>query len=47
MYAPAPGLTADQVLQAFRHDAPSLLFGAMIMAVGLVVGGVFRNPPQA
>jgi sigma-B regulation protein RsbU (phosphoserine phosphatase) len=36
MYAPAPGLTADQVLQAFRHDAPSLLFGAMIMAVGLV-----------
>ncbi len=32
----APELTADQVLQAFRHDAPSLLFGAMIMAVGLV-----------
>ncbi len=36
MYAPAPGLTADQVLQAFRRDTPSLLFGAMIMAVGLV-----------
>jgi sigma-B regulation protein RsbU (phosphoserine phosphatase) len=36
MYAPAPGLTADQVLQTFRRDAPSLLFGAMIMAVGLV-----------
>jgi sigma-B regulation protein RsbU (phosphoserine phosphatase) len=36
MYAPAPELTADQVLQAFRHDVPSLLFGAMIMAVGLV-----------
>jgi hypothetical protein len=36
MHAPAPGLTADEVLQAFRHDAPSLLFGAMIMAVGLV-----------
>jgi sigma-B regulation protein RsbU (phosphoserine phosphatase) len=36
MYAPAPELTADQVLQAFRHDAPSLLFGAIIMAVGLV-----------
>jgi phosphoserine phosphatase RsbU/P len=29
-------LTADQVLQTFRHDASSLLFGAMIMAVGLV-----------
>ena len=36
MYASAPGLTADQILRAFRHDAPSLLFGAMIMAVGLV-----------
>ena len=32
----APQLTADQVLQTFRHDVPSLLFGAMIMAVGLV-----------
>jgi phosphoserine phosphatase RsbU/P len=40
MYAPAPGLTADQVLQTFRHDAPSLLFGAMIMAVGLVAAAV-------
>ncbi|MGD0268286.1 MAG: PP2C family protein-serine/threonine phosphatase [Candidatus Sulfotelmatobacter sp.] len=36
MYAPVPELTADQVLQAFRHDAPSLLFGAIIMAVGVV-----------
>jgi phosphoserine phosphatase RsbU/P len=36
MYAPVPERTADQVLQVFRHDAPSLLFGAMIMAVGLV-----------
>jgi phosphoserine phosphatase RsbU/P len=36
MYAVAPELTADQVLRTFRHDAPSLLFGAMIMAVGLV-----------
>jgi sigma-B regulation protein RsbU (phosphoserine phosphatase) len=36
MYAPAPEMTADQVLQAFHHDGPSLFFGAMIMAVGLV-----------
>jgi sigma-B regulation protein RsbU (phosphoserine phosphatase) len=36
MYAPSPQMTADQVLQTFRHDAPTLLFGAMIMAVGLV-----------
>jgi sigma-B regulation protein RsbU (phosphoserine phosphatase) len=36
MYAPAPQITGDQVLQTFRHDVPSLLFGAMIMAVGLV-----------
>jgi len=36
MYAPAPELTANQVLRAFRHDAPSLLFGAMIMGVGVV-----------
>jgi sigma-B regulation protein RsbU (phosphoserine phosphatase) len=34
----APELSANQVLQAFRHDAPSLLFGAIIMAVGLVSG---------
>src|ERR1700683_1248604 len=40
MYAPVPELTANQVLQAFRHDAPSLLFGAIIMAVG-VVAAVF------
>ena len=31
-----PELTADDVLQAFRHDAPSLFFGAAIVAVGLV-----------
>jgi sigma-B regulation protein RsbU (phosphoserine phosphatase) len=36
MYVPAPEMTADQVLQAFRHDGPNLFFGAMIMAVGLV-----------
>jgi sigma-B regulation protein RsbU (phosphoserine phosphatase) len=33
-------MTANQVLRAFRHDAPSLLFGAMIMAVGLVAAAV-------
>jgi sigma-B regulation protein RsbU (phosphoserine phosphatase) len=36
MYAPSPEITADQVLQAFGHDAPSLFFGAAIVAVGLV-----------
>jgi len=36
MYASAPEVTANQVLQSFRHDGPSLFFGAMIMAVGLV-----------
>jgi phosphoserine phosphatase RsbU/P len=36
MYVPARVLSADQVLQVFRHDGPSLFFGAMIMAVGLV-----------
>ena len=36
MYAPAPEMTADQVLQAFHRDGLSLFFGAMIMAVGLV-----------
>ncbi|MFZ0859817.1 MAG: hypothetical protein WCA27_24710 [Candidatus Sulfotelmatobacter sp.] len=36
MYATAPELTADQVLQAFHHDAPALFLGAMIVAVGLV-----------
>jgi sigma-B regulation protein RsbU (phosphoserine phosphatase) len=40
MHAPAPELTADQVLRAFRHDAPSLLFGAMIMGVGLVAAAI-------
>ncbi len=40
MYAIAPELTADQVLQTFRHDVPTLLFGAMIMAVGLVAAAV-------
>jgi len=32
----SPALTGDQVLQAFRHDAPSLFLGAVIVAVGLV-----------
>jgi phosphoserine phosphatase RsbU/P len=36
MYAPSPQFTADQVLQAFRHDAPALFLGAIIVAVGLV-----------
>jgi sigma-B regulation protein RsbU (phosphoserine phosphatase) len=36
MHLPSSELTADQVLQAFRHDAPSLFFGAVIIAVGLV-----------
>jgi sigma-B regulation protein RsbU (phosphoserine phosphatase) len=36
MVAPAPEITADQVLQAFHHDGPNLFLGAMIMAVGLV-----------
>ena len=36
MYAPSPQMAADQVLQTFRRDVPTLLFGAMIMAVGLV-----------
>jgi sigma-B regulation protein RsbU (phosphoserine phosphatase) len=40
MYAPAPEMTADQVLQTFRHDVPTLLFGAMIMGVGLVAVAV-------
>jgi len=36
MCASAPEVTANQVLESFRHDGPSLFFGAMIMAVGLV-----------
>jgi len=36
MYAPAPEMTADQVLQAFHHDAFNLFLGAAIVAVGLV-----------
>jgi phosphoserine phosphatase RsbU/P len=36
MCALAPELTADQVLQAFHHDAFSLFVGAAIVAVGLV-----------
>jgi sigma-B regulation protein RsbU (phosphoserine phosphatase) len=36
MYATVPDMTANQVLQSFRHDGPSLLFGAMIIGVGLV-----------
>src|ERR1700722_15420297 len=34
---PRAPITADQVLQAFHHDGLNLFFGAMIMAVGLVV----------
>jgi sigma-B regulation protein RsbU (phosphoserine phosphatase) len=36
MYALAREITADQVLQAFRRDAPFLFLGAAIAAVGLV-----------
>lgn len=36
MYVPASEITADQVLQAFHRDVPSLFFGAVIMGVGLV-----------
>jgi len=36
MYVPAPEMTADQVLQAFHHDAFNLFLGAAIVAVGLV-----------
>jgi phosphoserine phosphatase RsbU/P len=36
MNAPAPTLTAGQVLQAFHHDAFNLFVGAAIVAVGLV-----------
>jgi sigma-B regulation protein RsbU (phosphoserine phosphatase) len=36
MYAPAPEITADQVLQAFHRDAPFLFLGAAIVAVGVV-----------
>jgi sigma-B regulation protein RsbU (phosphoserine phosphatase) len=42
MYAPAPEMTADQVLRTFRHDVPTLLFGAMIMAVGLVAVALYE-----
>jgi phosphoserine phosphatase RsbU/P len=40
MYALASEMTADQVLQAFRHDAPNLFLGAVIVAVGLVAGAL-------
>ena len=36
MHAPSPEMTADQVLRAFRRDAPLLFLGAAIAAVGLV-----------
>jgi phosphoserine phosphatase RsbU/P len=36
MYVLAPEMTADQVLQAFHHDAFNLFIGAAIVAVGLV-----------
>jgi len=35
MYAPTE-FTGEQILQAFRHDAPSLFLGAVIVAAGLV-----------
>jgi phosphoserine phosphatase RsbU/P len=41
MYALVSELTADQVLQAFRRDGPSLFLGAMIMAVGLVAAAFY------
>jgi phosphoserine phosphatase RsbU/P len=41
MYAFVSELTADQVLQAFRRDGPSLFLGAMIMAVGLVAAAFY------
>jgi sigma-B regulation protein RsbU (phosphoserine phosphatase) len=36
MHVPSYEVTAEQVLQAFHRDAPSLFFGAMIMGVGMV-----------
>jgi sigma-B regulation protein RsbU (phosphoserine phosphatase) len=36
MHAPSAEMSADQVLQAFRRDAPLLSLGAAIAAVGLV-----------
>jgi sigma-B regulation protein RsbU (phosphoserine phosphatase) len=36
MYAPVSEVSGNHVLQAFRHDVPSLFFGAVIVAVGLV-----------
>jgi len=41
MYALVSELTTDQVLQAFRRDAPSLFLGAMIVAVGLVAAAFY------
>ena len=38
MYAPIE-LSGEQVVLAFRHDAPSLFFGAVVMAAGLVAAG--------
>ena len=35
---PAPGITAEQVLKMFRHDAPLLFMGAAFVAVGVVAG---------
>ena len=40
MYARDPELTAQQVLQAFRQDAPFLFLGAAIVAVGLVAAAL-------
>jgi phosphoserine phosphatase RsbU/P len=40
MYALAPEITADQVLQAFHHDAFNLFLGSAIAAVGLVAAAL-------
>ena len=36
MYAPAPGLTADEVLRTFQSEAFTLFLGAAVAATGLV-----------
>jgi phosphoserine phosphatase RsbU/P len=44
-----PDMSADQVLQAFYSDAPSLFLGAAIVAVGLVAASfsAIRRKPDA
>src|SRR6202021_783792 len=48
MYAPIPGMTANQVLQAFHRDAPFLFLGAAIVSVGLVAAAfsAIRRKPD-